>query len=344
MKTYYLSGFNKKSKFLMFVFLFSLGLCQAQNHITIASVGGERPRFENERSAQEIVDTYIEFWDARIKEVLPSQPDLIVLPEVFDHPSGLSAERKTEYYNIRENQVRDHLASVAKANNCYIAFGTRRYDQEGNLRNSCIVLDRTGETAGIYNKNFPTIEEMQEGIVAGTEIPIIECDFGRVAGVVCFDLNFMELMERYAAEKPDIILFPSMYHGGLKQGDWAYSCRSFFVSALGFDELTSEIRNPLGEVVASSTNYFHHVVTTVNLDSKLVHLDGNWQKLRTLKKKYGEAVTISDPGRLGAVMIASEKEGVSTIQMIKEFEIEQLDDYFERSRKFKLAQQKGGTD
>jgi len=330
-----------KSVSLISALLFALCFCQAQNHVTVASIGGEGPTFGENRLPQEIVDTFIEFWDIRIKEVLPSRPDLIVLPEVFDHPSSLSNDRKINYYKVRKNQVRDHLAAVAKTNNCYIAFGTRRYDDQGNLRNSCVILDRKGKTVGIYDKNFPTIEEMQEGIVAGTEVPIFECDFGRVAGVICFDLNFMELKDRYAAEKPDIIVFPSMYHGGLEQGNWAYSCRSFFVSAIGPDELTSEIRNPLGKVVASSTNYFHHVVTTVNLDSKLVHLDGNWQKLKDLKKKYGKSVTISDPGQLGSVLIASEQKGISTTQMIKEFEIEQLDNYFDRSRKYKLQHQSG---
>ena len=88
--------------------------------------------------------------------------------------------------------------------------------------------------------------------------------------------------------KPDIIIFPSMYHGGLVQSNWAYSCRSFFVSSCGINDLPSEIRNPLGEVISSSTNYFHYVVASVNLDCRLAHLDYNWAKLLALKEKYGK--------------------------------------------------------
>ena len=62
----------------------------------------------------------------------------------------------------------------------------KREEKDGSWRNSCIVLDREGKTAGIYDKNFPTIGEMESGIIAGTDIPVIQCDFGRVACVICF--------------------------------------------------------------------------------------------------------------------------------------------------------------
>jgi hypothetical protein len=96
----------------------------------------------------------------------------------------------------------------------------------------------------------------------------------------------------------------------------------------------------LGEVVASTTNYFHTVVATVNLDRRLVHLDYNWEKLRKVKEKYGVKVTITDPGKLGAVLLTSEHESITADQMIAEFEIEPLDDYFNKSRAFRLNQLK----
>jgi hypothetical protein len=69
----------------------------------------------------------------------------------------------------------------------------------------------------------------------------------------------------------------------------------------------------------------------VNLDCELAHLDYNWERLRKLKAKYGPKVIISDPGCLGSVLISSEHETISVDEMIKEFEIELLDDYFARS-------------
>lgn len=88
-----------------------------------------------------------------------------------------------------------------------------RIDEDGKFRNSTILLDRVGKLTGIYDKNFPTIGEIGDGIKPGDEVPVFKCDFGRVALAICFDLNFEELLVKYEKAKPDIILFPSNYHG-----------------------------------------------------------------------------------------------------------------------------------
>ena len=210
---------------------------------------------------QEIVDHVIAFWEKELKQVLPDKPDLIVLPEFCD----LSGEGD-EYLRVRKNQVLDYFASVAKSNNCYIAFGMKREEKTGLWRNSCVVLDRKGGIAGIYNKNFPTIQEMESGIKACDDAPVITCDFGRVAIAICYDLNFDELRLRYAREKPDLIIFSSMYHGGVVQNILGIFVQGLFRQDLFTGRHPSEIRNPMGNVIASSTNYFDFAVARINLD------------------------------------------------------------------------------
>ena len=121
------------------------------------------------------------------------------------------------------------------------------------------------------------------------------------------------------------------------QQAWAYLCRSFFVGAINGGGTPSEIRNPLGEVVAASTNYFDFAVATINLDSRVVHLGYNFGKLDALKKKYGKAVAIADPGRLGPVLVSSEVSEYNIDKILKEFDIECIDPYFNRSRKKRAA-------
>ncbi len=301
----------------------------AERYVTVATIGNTPSAIKSENK-QEIVDHVINFWEKELKQVLPDKPDLIVLPEFCD----LSGEGE-EYLGVRKNQVLDFFASVAKNNKCYIAFGTQRRDKDGFWRNSCVLLDRNGSIAGIYNKNFPTIGEMEMGIRASNEAPVIQCDFGRVAIAICFDLNFDELRLKYAIEKPDLIIFSSMYHGGHVQNTWAYTCRSHLVSSV-YRGNPSEIRNPLGEVIASNTNYYDYAVQKINLDCKMVHLDYNWSRLTALKNKYGSTVRISDPGKLASVLISSENSKVTSEEMVREFEIEMLDDYLNRARQFRL--------
>lgn len=299
--------------------------------ITIATIGSSPASVPADAAPQEVVKRMIAHWRGRLLQILPDKPDLIVVPEACDRPSGLSSERLNEYYRVRKDQVREFFAETARQNDCYIVYSAYRQMPDGTGRNSSVLIDRKGNIAGIYNKNHPTIGEIDKGIACGREAPIVECDFGRVAMAICFDLNFDELRLKYVEAKPDLILFSSMYHGGLMQGYWAYSCRSHFVGAIAGRGTCSEIRNPLGEIVASNTNYFDYAVARVNLDCELVHLDYNWERLRKVKAKYGPKVKISDPGCLGAVLISSEHETVTVDDMIEEFDIERLDDYFARS-------------
>ena len=317
----------------------AIGNVKVSNPVKIATIGTNRiqvSRADKNKNMQQIINQVIALWKSQIVQVLPDKPDLIVLPENCDLPIGLTQEEKYEYLRVRKTQITDYFASVAKANNCYVAFGSLRLADADGFINSGILIDRKGEIAGIYNKNFPTISEIKDGVKAGSEAPVFQCDFGRVAFAVCFDLNFSELREQYEAAKPDIILFPSAYHGGRAQGDWAYQCRSFFVGSIGSDRTPSEIINPLGEVIASNSNYFRFTVATINLDSRVAHLGYNFAKLRAMKTKYGDAVTVTDPGKLGAVLLSSQVKDRTIDQMVKEFDIELIDDYFNRSRKVRL--------
>jgi len=333
----------KTTRFLVVFILISvlgsslLTKVNAAEHIRIATIGTRTPTLDKSQGHQKMVEQMIAFWKKELEQVIHDKPDLIVLPENCDFPWGLTNEERNEYIRVRGNQIIDYFASVAKSTKSYFAFGMRRVDGDGNLRNSGVLLDRQGEIVGIYDKNYPTIGEMEAGIKPSTEVPVFECDFGRVAIAICYDLNFDELREKYIALDPDLIVFPSAYHGGFVQSDWAYTCRAYFVGSISGRGAPSQIRNPIGEVVASSTNYFNFTVVDVNLDYELAHLDYNWGKLRQLKKKYNDRVEITDPGEVGVVLITSENDNVSAKQMVEEFKIELVDDYFQRSREKKKS-------
>ena len=95
--------------------------------------------------------------------------------------------------------------------------------------------------------------------------------------------------------------------------------------------LPSAILSPVGNELASTTNYFDFAISEVNLDCQMVHLDFNWDKLRAMRARYGTEVSVFDPGYLSSVLISSESEERSSADLIAEFEVELLDDYMRRS-------------
>lgn len=288
---------------------------------------------------QETVERMIRYWERQLEQVLPDRPDIIVLPECCDRPEkvGYPLERRKQYYRHRGDQIRDFFAEVARKNSCYIAYSAVRALDDGSFRNSTQLIDRQGQVAGVYNKNHVVHGERTSGdILYGKDAPVFETDFGRVACAICFDLNFDELRLKYVAQKPDLILFSSAYHGGLMQQYWAYSCRAHFAGSI-YTHAPSAIISPVGEIVASSSNYYHFVTKTVNLDCEVIHIDYNGAHFRSMKNKYGEKIRIHDPGLLGSVLLSSETDEFTVHDLIQEYGLERLDDYWQRALAHRCA-------
>ncbi len=311
----------------------------AKRLVRVVSLGPVTPIVDLSLSPQEIVDTMIKFWDSKIGEVLPYRPDLIVLPEACDRPAAMNEnwEQEKAYYRVRGNRILKHLERIARDHHTYIVYSYKFETEDGIFRNASVLIDREGKVAGTYYKNYPTIGEIDRGIVPGKETPVFQCDFGTVGMLICFDLNFEELKKEYARKHPDILIFSSRYQGGIMQKYWALSCQSFFVSACeGKPFLPSEIYDRLGERLAwSNPHYLNFAYAEINLDSKLVHRDNNMEKMMALKKKYEDAVSIKDPALLDIVLLSSYSDTLTVDRMMKEFGIESCKSYLTRSDRFR---------
>lgn len=299
-------------------------------YVRISAVAPRPPEINPHKSMQACVDEMIAHWDRWLGPVLCDRPDLIVLPEVCDRPGNFNQAQQLEYYAARGNRVRDHFMGVARAHQCQIAYSAVRTLPDGSARNSTQFINRRGEIDGIYNKNHLTHgEHFEAHLLYGKDAPVIRTDCGRLAGVICFDLNYKELREKYEQSKPEILIFSSMYHGGLMQSYWAYACRAWFIGCVSGDQCT--VINPVGDLVARSTNYQAYVTAEINLDYRVAHLDYNQEKFKAAKRKYGSQLKIYDPGHLAAVLLTSESDSVTMDEIIKEFDIELWDDYYARS-------------
>lgn len=308
-------------------------------YVKISCLSAPQLRVPSETDLEETVVRMIAYWERQLEQVLPDRPDLIVLPECCDRPekAGYTPERMKEYYRYRGNRIRDFFARVAAERNCWIAYSAVRELEDGTFRNSTQLIDRTGTVAGTYNKNHLVEgERTNGGMLYGKDAPVFETEFGRVACAICFDLNFDELRLKYVHNKPDLILFSSAYHGGLMQQYWAYSCRAHFAGSV-YTHATSSIISPVGEIIATSTNYYHYVTRTVNLDCEVIHIDYNGAQFRKIKNKYGTKVNIHDPGLLGSVLLSSETDEFTVQDIIREFGLTPLDDYWKRATAHRCA-------
>lgn len=309
------------------------------NRVTLACLSSAPLTLPPGTSAAEALDAMRAHWRARLETVLPDRPDLIVLPEYCDRPAEgvFTPEEYAQYLALRGESMLELFAGTARRHRCHIAYSSHRTAPDGRRYNSTRLIDRSGSVAGVYDKNFCTIGENEDGgLTYGTHVPVIELDFGRVAAVICFDLNFEEVRAQVEAGAPDIILFSSAYHGGLMQNYWAYSCQAWLAAAV-HPPAPSGVVAPTGEVVAQSSNYRHQVVCSVNLDSRLVHIDRNERMFGPVKRRYGPDVRIHDPGLTGSVLLSAESDDLAVDDVMREYGIEPLRAYWARVRSHRCA-------
>lgn len=254
--------------------------------------------------------------------------DLVAFTEVYPQ---LTTPNWKHHAEPADGGTLPRIQEIAKKLHMYIVWPRLEvFTQEKGLRNSSILIGRDGQIVGRYFKAFPTIGEIEANIIPGTEMPVFETDFGKVALLICFDLNFLELRDALVPQKPDLLVFSSMYRGGLQLREWAFQ--------LGCHVLSS-IRTELGQIIApggtvlEEATYEALAVHRCNLNKRMLHMDSNWDKMDAMLAKYGKDLSFDYLTREAHYVIGYEKSDRDVDTIIAEFGLEHARDYFDRSRK-----------
>jgi hypothetical protein len=149
--------------------------------------------------------------------------------------------------------------------------------------------------------------------------------------VICFDLNFDELIEEYRKQKVELLCFLSNYRGGFKVPAIALRNQCFVASAVPYEN--GVIVDPLGRKLAESSHYGRIIFARINLDSQIVHIDYHTDKVRAMKEKYRETVSIETASPEAVYFLSSRHPEKSIHDMMDEFAIETLDEYLDRARR-----------
>ncbi len=279
--------------------------------------------------------------ERRIDTAALDRPDIILLTEGCMHNTPRSASREEKDAASEPlpefGPITKFLGRKAKQHQAYIMGSYWRKDKEGRGRyNSAVLVDREGRLVGYYDKMFPTIGEMEGGVLPGRGAVVFETDFGRIGALICFDLNFEELLAEYKAEGAELLCFLSAFRGGAMVPSIASRNQCFIASAVPNEN--GVIVDPLGRVLAESSQYGRVIFSRINLDSQIVHIDFNTDRVRRLKEKYGPQVQIETASPEAVYFLSSLHPDITIDEMIEEFEIERLDEYLDRSRSVRQRQ------
>lgn len=268
--------------------------------------------------------------------------DIVCFPELYPCIL-LDLKDRVERAEVVPGETTEYMARVARRHQMYI-FWPLMERKGKRVYNSLVLIDREGQVVGSYHKMFPTIGEIEEGITPGRQATVFQTDFGKIGAAICFDLNFPPALEGSARNGAEIIFFSSAYRGGLQLECWAHHLGVYLVSAI-LAEL-GRIVDLSGKVLAEAT-YESVIAKRINLDRRLLHMDSNCAKMDAMLEKYGTGVSFDMFTREAKYTVASEMEDKTVDDLIREFELEEVDHYFARSirareRALKKAARKGG--
>ena len=249
-------------------------------------------------------------------------PDLFLLPECC---LGDNFE-KAESYDAPDGETFNHFGALAKKYQAYIVapFLTKR---EGVRYNSSVVFARNGIPVFIYDKAFPTTGELKFGVNPGCPGPdCFDSDFGKIGLAICFDLKFRTLFQNYCRKGMELLLFSSYFPGGFLLQARAFEFSCFAVSSHSQGD-ESVFTDNFGREFARANMFEPALTRKVELDSIVMHMDGNYEKIPAIKTRYGDQIEIEQLRPEGRMIIRSVSRSVTVKEIMREFNLISLDDF-----------------
>jgi len=246
--------------------------------------------------------------------------DIACLPEEF---AGTTAEPIP-------GPTTKAVAELAKRYNMYVICPIR--EEAGDKQyNTAVLIDRKGQVCGCYRKVFVF---WGEGLHCSTEgVKVFQTDFGKIGILTCFDLNFPELWQTCDDLDAEIVFWPSAYGGGSPLNAYAVLYH-YYIVPVG----AGNIIDVTGKAFANPEKPMpKQFIATLDLDRAFAHQDFNREKVKKMLGEHKDEITVerdpSDEDLAPWWLFKAIKSGVRVRELLKEYSIETLHEYQQRSRK-----------
>jgi len=253
--------------------------------------------------------------------------DVIALPELC---RGQDAKTEEDLHGPTVTA----MAALAKKHQTYIVCPIDRRNNHLRL-NTVVLLDRSGQVACTYDKVFPYWSEydVRPCTDVGDDAQVYRADFGRLGFATCFDVNFPEVWRRLADKGAEVVIWPSAYSAGVALQAHAINHHFYIVSVTQTSDcLVYDIN---GEKLSYKKSERVNVATaTLDLDRAIYHQNFNIPKRDKLLKEHAEDVEQERWMQLEQwFILRAKRPGVSARELAKQYGLEELRDYLDRSRR-----------
>ena len=234
-----------------------------------------------------------------------------------------------------DGQTITELSFLAKKHCTYIISPIERQVGE-NRFNTSVLIDRNGKVAGTYDKIYPYWSEfdLNPPVKPGVEdIQVFRTDFGIIGMAICYDANFPEVWQSLRDKGAEVVFWSSAYSAGTQLQAYALLHHYYIVTSTWSKDC--QVYDITGQrILDENSGNITIAGITLDLDRGIYHENFNMDKLDNLLKAHGDEVEkeLSMPREQWFVLRAK-KPGLSARALAKEFGLEELTVYQDRSRK-----------
>ncbi len=138
--------------------------------------------------------------------------------------------------------------------------------------NSAVLINRSGELAGRYDKIRPTEAELEKSICpGGLDPPAFQTDFGAIGIQICFDVNWHSQWRRLREKGAQIIFFPSAFPAARQIQTLAWLNQCFIVTSTM--TRAASIYDITGEQIATTGKYQRWAGAILPVGKRLFEID-----------------------------------------------------------------------
>jgi len=216
--------------------------------------------------------------------------DIAVLPEcAVTGEAGLKSRLRA--VPLR-GEFTDAFGAKAREHGCYIVAPTYLQEADKAVSNAAVLFGRKGDIAGIYRKVHlvvsPEGRDFENGCTPGGDVPVFECDFGKLGVQICYDIEFDYGWSELARKGAELIVFPTQSPQTSHPAFRAMHNRCYIVSSTWRNN--ASVFEPTGKIAAQIVPPGRTLVHEMDLSYAILPWHPNLKTGAAMRAKYGDRV------------------------------------------------------
>ena len=192
--------------------------------------------------------------------------------------------------------------------------------------NTTVMLNKQGEIAAKYRKIHTVYEECEDRrVVPGSEVCVVDTEFGRIGFATCFDIGWRDLWNELEKKGAQAVIWTSAYDGGNLLESYAAVHMYWVISAVR--TYHARIIDPLGRTVAESARWDNCAIADIDLQTEVFHIDRQYQKINDIRCVLGDRVEIQTMSEENVFTISSKDPNWPMSRIKEEFGLMSYRDY-----------------